>query len=126
MNLATYAQMRAEGRGEQTLAVVDGQTVTYAGLVEGAGRIAAGLRELGIERGDRVAVMMSTRAEFLFAWFGILGVGAIEIPIHDAARGPGITYILETTGARALIVDDEHVEFVAAYIGAIETLQRVI
>ena len=70
--------------------------------------------------------MMATRAEFLFAWFGILGTGAIEVPIHDAARGPGIAYILETTGARALIVDDEHVEYVAPYIAGIETLERVI
>ena len=64
--------------------------------------------------------MMPTRAEFLYAWFGILGAGAIEVPIHDAARGPGIAYILETTGARALIVDEEHVEHVEGYIDSVE------
>ena len=76
-----------------------------------------GCRSSASSRGDRVAVMMPTRAEFLYAWFGILGAGAIEVPIHDAARGPGIAYILETTGARALIVDEEHVEHVAGHIG---------
>ncbi len=126
MNLATFAQQQAQGRGSQTLAVVDGRPVSYAELVDGAARVTGGLRELGIEQGDRVAVMMATRAEFLFAWFGILGSGAIEVPIHDAARGPGIAYILETTGARALIVDDEHVEYAAPYIAGIETLERVI
>ena len=65
--------------------------------------------------------MMPTRAEFLYAWFGILGAGAIEVPIHDAARGPGIAYILETTGARALVVDEEHVDHVAEQIGGVET-----
>ena len=64
--------------------------------------------------------MMPTRAEFLYAWFGILAAGAIEVPIHDAARGPGIAYILETTGARALVVDEEHVEHVADQIGGVE------
>ena len=126
VNLATFAQQQAQGRDSQTLAVVDGRPVSYAELVDGAARVTGGLRELGIEQGDRVAVMMATRAEFLFAWFGILGTGAIEVPIHDAARGPGIAYILETTGARALIVDDEHVEYVAPYIADIETLERVI
>ena len=71
------------------LALVDGESVTYEQLAERAGRFTAGLQELGIGRGDRVAVMMPTRAEFLYAWFGILGAGAIEVPIHDAARGPG-------------------------------------
>ena len=99
--------------------------VTYSGLIEQAARVAGGLRELGIERGDRVAVMMSTRAEFLYAWIGINGVGAIEVPIHDAARGPGIAYILNTTGAKALIVDDEHVDHIADYIGDVETLEHV-
>ena len=31
--------------------------------------------------------MMGNRSEFLYAWFGILKLGAIEVPIHDAARG---------------------------------------
>jgi crotonobetaine/carnitine-CoA ligase len=63
---------------------------------------------------------MATRPEFLHAWFGILGAGAIEVPIHDAARGPGIAYILDTTGARVLFVDEEHVEHVAGHIGSIQ------
>jgi len=126
MNVATFAAHRAQERGGQTLAVVDGRTVTYAELVEHACRATGGLQGLGVQRGDRVAVMMSTRAEFLFAWFGILGAGAIEVPIHDAARGPGIAYILETTGAKLLIVDDEHVDFVAPYIGDIDTLEQVV
>jgi crotonobetaine/carnitine-CoA ligase len=126
MNLATFAHARAQQLGPQVLAVIDGQPLTYAQLDNEAGRIAAGLRGLGVEQGDRVAVMMSTRPEFLSAWFGIVGAGAVEVPIHDAARGPGISYILDTTGARVLFVDDEHVEHIAGYIGSVETLEHVI
>src|SRR3954454_3215909 len=120
MNLATLAQRQAERYGDRLLALVDDEPVTYADLAERSARFAAGLQEMGIGPGDRVAVMMPTRAEFLYAWFGILGAGAIEVPIHDAARGPGIAYILETTGARVLIVDEEHVEHVAGYIDSVE------
>jgi carnitine-CoA ligase len=126
MNLATLAHTQAERYGDRVLAVVDGETVTYAQLAERSARFAAGLRDLGIGQGDRVAVMMPTKAEFLYAWFGILGAGAIEVPIHDAARGPGIAYILETTGARALVVDEEHVEHVAGQIGGVESLEHVV
>src|SRR4051812_49777302 len=120
MNLATLAQRQAERYGSRLLALVNDEPVTYADLAERSARFAAGLQELGIQPGDRVAVMMPTRAEFLYAWFGILAAGAIEVPIHDAARGPGIAYILETTGARVLIVDEEHVEHVADHIGSVE------
>src|SRR5215216_8202423 len=106
MNLATLAQRQAERYGNRVLAFVNDEPVTYADLAEKSARFATGLQALGIQPGDRVAVMMPTRPEFLCAWFGILAAGAIEVPIHDAARGPGISYILETTGARALIVDE--------------------
>jgi carnitine-CoA ligase len=125
-SVPALAVARAWDRGAETLAVVDGQPITYRELADGAGRVTAGLQALGVEPGDRVAVMMATRPEFLLAWFGILGAGAIEVPIHDAARGPGIGYILETTSARFLIVDDEHVAHVAEQVAAVETLERVI
>ena len=126
MNLATLAHSQAERYGSRPLALVNDEPLSYEQLADRAARFTTGLQEMGIARGDRVAVMMPTRPEFLYAWFGILGAGAIEVPIHDAARGPGITYILETTGARALIVDEEHVDHVAGQIGQVECLEQVI
>ena len=126
MNIATLAQTQAERYGARPLALVNDEPVSYEQLADRAARFAAGLQALGIGQGDRVAVMMPTRPEFLYAWFGILGAGAIEVPIHDAARGPGIAYILETTGVRALVVDEEHVEHVAGQIGKVESLENVI
>src|SRR4029079_19021841 len=126
MNLAQLVADQAERYGARQLALVDGEPLSYEQLADRVGRFTTGLQELGIGRGDRVAVMMPTRAEFLYAWFGILGAGAIEVPIHDAARGPGIAYILETTGARALVVDEEHVEHVADQIGGVKSLEHVI
>src|SRR4051795_8765182 len=126
MNLAQLVATQAERYGARQLALVDGEPLSYEQLADRAGRFTSGLQELGIGPGDRVAVMMPTRAEFLYAWFGILGAGAIEVPIHDAARGPGIAYIFETTGARALVVDEEHIDHVAGQIGGVGTLEHVI
>ena len=89
MNLATLVDEHAERYGDRVLAIFDDDTVTYAQSAERAGRVAAGLRDLGVAQGDRVAIMMGNRSEFLYAWFGILKLGAIEVPIHNAARGPG-------------------------------------
>ena len=89
MNLATLVDQHAARYGDRVLAIFDDDTVTYAQLAERAGHVAAGLRDLGVTEGDRVAIMMGNRSEFLYAWFGILKLGAIEVPIHDAARGPG-------------------------------------
>jgi crotonobetaine/carnitine-CoA ligase len=126
MNLAALVDQCGERYGDRVLAVFDDDSVTYAQAAERAGRVAAGLRRLGVEPGDRVAIMMTNRSEFLYAWFGILKLGAIEVPIHDAARGPGISHILNTTGAGVLIVEDTFLGHVSPYLGDSPSVQHVI
>src|SRR5439155_5950583 len=81
---------------------------------------------LGVTEGDRVAIMMTNRSEFLYAWFGILKLAAIEVPIHDAARGPGISHILNTTDAKVLIVEDKFVDHVQPYLGDSPSVQHLV
>ena len=126
MNLATLVDEHAERYGDRVLAIFDDDTVTYAQSAERAGRVAAGLRDLGVAQGDRVAIMMGNRSEFLYAWFGILKLGAIEVPIHDAARGPGISHILNTTEARVVIVEDVFLEHVLPWLGDAPTVEHVV
>ena len=126
MNVARFVEQQAEKYGDRPLAVLEDGRLSYTELGAGSGAVTAGLLELGVQRGDRVALMMATRREFLTGWFGVLGAGAIEVPIHDAARGPGIVHILETTAARLLIVDEDNVEHIAGQIAGLEALELVI
>src|SRR6476469_4357817 len=126
MNLATLVDESATRFGDRVLAIVDDATVTYAQTAERAAHVAAGLRDLGVNEGDRVAVMMTNRSQFLYAWFGILKLAAIEVPIHDAARGPGISHILNTTGAKVLIVEDTFLDFVQPYLGDSPTVEHLV
>jgi crotonobetaine/carnitine-CoA ligase len=126
MNLATLVDDKAAQFGERVLAVFDDDTVTYAQTAERAGHVAAGLKDLGVTAGERVAVMMGNRSEFLYAWFGILKLAAIEVPIHDAARGPGISHILNTTEARVLIVEDVFLEHVLPWLGDSPSVEHVV
>ena len=70
--------------------------------------------------------MMGNRSEFLYAWFGILKLGAIEVPIHDAARGPGISHILNTTEARVVIVEDVFLGHVLPWLGDSPSVEHVV
>jgi crotonobetaine/carnitine-CoA ligase len=126
MNLASLVDEHATRYGDRVLAVFDDDTVTYAQAPDRAGHFAAGLRDLGVGQGDRVAIMMANRSEFLYAWFGILKLAAIEVPIHDAARGPGISHILNTTGAKVLIVEDTFVGHVQPYLGDSPSVEHVV
>lgn len=126
MNLVTLVDQKAAEFGDRMLAIFDDDTVTYSQVAERAGHLSAGLRDLGVAEGERVAIMMGNRSDFLYAWFGILKLGAIEVPIHDAARGPGITHILNTTEARVLIVEDVFLEHVLPWLGDSPSIEHVV
>jgi crotonobetaine/carnitine-CoA ligase len=126
MNLAALVDEHAAQYGDRVLAVFDDDTVTYVQVAERAGHVAAGLRDLGVDAGDRVAIMMTNRSEFLYAWFGILKLAAIEVPIHDAARGPGIAHILNTTGAKVVIVEDTFLGHVQPYLGDSPSVEHLV
>ncbi len=67
-----------------------------------------GLSELGIEPGNRVAILSENRLEWAIADLAILSIGAINVPIYISLPPPQIRYLLEDSGARAIIVSNEN------------------
>ncbi len=63
-----------------------GETITYAGLKEGAESIASGLLERGLQPGQSVAIMLPTGREYFFSFFGVLLAGGVPVPIYPPAR----------------------------------------
>jgi long-chain acyl-CoA synthetase len=76
----------------------------YAGRVA---RTAHGLRELGVEPGDRVAIHAENRPEWLVADLAIQGIGAISVGIYPTSPAAEVSYLLAHSGAVVLIAEDE-------------------
>lgn len=68
--------------------------------------LACGLVRLGLEPGDRVAILASTRAEW--AWFDLATMlaGGVTVPIFPTEAAPGVEHILVDSGARVVLVED--------------------
>lgn len=64
---------------------------------------AAGLAAMGVAKGDRVALLVGNRAEFVVALYAVARLGAIAVPMSTREQAPGIAYILNHSGARLLI-----------------------
>jgi acyl-CoA synthetase (AMP-forming)/AMP-acid ligase II len=89
-------------------AVVTGELrLTYCELGEIVERTAAGLRQLGVERNDRMGVLLGNRAEYIVAVLAALRVGAIAVPIGTRLVADEIRYVLRHCGAALLIYDSE-------------------
>ena len=68
--------------------------------------MAAALSERGIRAGDRVAIMMTNRPEFLETMFAANALGAIVVPVNFRLAPDEIAYILTDSGASLLVVEE--------------------
>lgn len=78
---------------------------TFAGLEQATNRVAAALVSAGLEPGDRISAYGRNSDAYMLLWLASTRVGLIHVPINYALTGRELTYIVEQSGARALIVD---------------------
>lgn len=99
---------RAVARRPQAEALISAKArITYGELNGHVERVAAGLHRLGVVAGERVGVLLGNRPEFVMAVLAALRLGAIAVPIGTRLASAEIRYILEHSGARVAIYDDE-------------------
>jgi long-chain acyl-CoA synthetase len=79
---------------------------TYREVGEIVRRLALGLMELGIEKGDKVSILANTRPEWTYFDFAALSVGAVVVPIYQTNSPDECQYVIENSDAKAVIVED--------------------
>jgi 2-furoate---CoA ligase len=105
VNLALSLLYTAE-RTPDAEALVSARTrLTYAELREGAARIARGLEARGVERGDRVACVLTNEPETVELYWGCQWLGACIVPLSHRASEADLDYCVQDSGA-ALVVRD--------------------
>ena len=87
--------------------VFEGERWTFSEWQDQANRIAKGLMSLGIGSGDRVALWMTNRPEWLFALFGIAKTGACVVPLNTRYRAADIGYALAQSESAVLLTISE-------------------
>jgi fatty-acyl-CoA synthase len=95
---------------DKAITLFEGETTTYSEMAERSARLAGGLRERGLGRDDVVAILSYNCPEFLETVFAANHLGAIAMPINWRLAAPEVRYILEHSGARALVCDEALVD----------------
>ena len=84
----------------------EGRSVTWSQLHQRVTAIAVAMARRGVAAGDRVAIMMTNRPEFLETVFAANALGAIAVPINFRLAPAEIAYILTDCGATLLVVEE--------------------
>jgi crotonobetaine/carnitine-CoA ligase len=105
---------------------VGGVELTAATVAGTAFRLANALADLGVQRGDRVAILIENSAEATLAWWGVVTAGAIAVPINTAYKGEYLRHQLGDSGSRVLIVEADLVDRAVAIVASVEGLDHVV
>jgi long-chain acyl-CoA synthetase len=83
------------------------QTISHAELVDRVRHLSAGLHQLGVGAGDRVAIFSESRPEWTMVDLATLGVGAALVPVYPTVTAEQAAYILRDSGARIVVVSGQ-------------------
>jgi len=82
------------------------QEIAWGDFVDHIYAMAAGFWDAGIRTGERVALMMGNCPEFLYTYYAIVFMGVGAVPLNIAQRGDALAYILNDSGASAIVIDE--------------------
>ncbi|WP_020678311.1 benzoate-CoA ligase family protein [Geopsychrobacter electrodiphilus] len=110
-----------EGRGDKiAIRTNQGDEVSYRLLSENVNRCGNLLLDLGLERGDRVLLIMKDCAEFFYVFWGAIKAGLVPVPINTLLRAKDYAYILADSGCKVLIFSTEYTAAVKETLALLE------
>jgi acyl-CoA synthetase (AMP-forming)/AMP-acid ligase II len=86
--------------GAEAVVELGGERINYRELWDRAARAAGGLKSLGVQRGDRVAIQLGNGLDWCVAFWGIQLAGAIAVPVNTRFAEPEVEYVLNDSGSR--------------------------
>lgn len=82
------------------------ETYTWQEVLANVNRAANGLLDLGVRPGERVAIMMGNRPEFLWIHLGIVFIGALSVPVNISQRGNTLRHILSDSDSVVIVFEE--------------------
>lgn len=116
----------ARRSGDSPAVTFKDRSASYAELSEAAERFGSGLRALGLEPSDRIAICLDKRIETVTAMLGSSVAGAVFVPVNPLLRPPQVGHILRDCGVRVVVTSAERLDLLRDELGACESVEHVI
>ncbi len=100
---------------------------SFSEVEETVRKLALGLVELGVAKGDKVSILANTRPEWTYFDFAALSIGATVVPIYQTNSPEECQYVLENSDSKVVVVeDDEQLEKIRAVRDQLPLLEQVV
>lgn len=114
LNLARQAESRPDARAT----VYYGAELSYAGLYDQVSRLAGALQGLGVTAGDRIAVQMQNSPQYIIAYYAILALRGVVVPLNPMYRADEVAAIMGDAGAGLALIAEDMLDRYTDWAGA--------
>lgn len=117
---------KANTIGDRTFVQTRKTKATYADMNSMANRFANGFLSLRLKPGDHVALLLDNSLEHYYCWFGVAKAGLVDVPINTAYKGNILSYIINNSEAKVLVVDQHYLERVLFIQNELPRLEYIV
>jgi carnitine-CoA ligase len=96
--------------GDRPFLDILGDTCTFADVDRESERLACGLRELGVKKGQTVVTILDNNLDAVYHWFAINKLGAISVPVNTAYKGEFLRHQVADAGARVIVAETDYAQ----------------
>ncbi|MPZ00084.1 MAG: AMP-binding protein [Actinophytocola sp.] len=126
VHLGALSEEALDRNGDHESLIFEGRSWRSAELLDRARRVAGGLREIGVQPGDRVVVMMANCPEVPVVYNAIWRAGAIVTPVVFLLTAPELRHVLVDSGAKAVVTTGDFVPKVVEAAGELDVAPRLV
>ena len=126
MNLKQTLEDTAREMPRKEAIVFGAQRITYGELDRASNKVASALGELGMEKGDHVAILMSHSPEWVINYFGVIKGGGVAVLLNPALKAPELNSLLRDSDSEILLTEKEFSPVVSPILAHIPCLRRAL
>ena len=126
MNTTDFLSIATSICPDRAAIVFEGKRYTFSQLTDRVNRLANAFLKLGVQKGDRVALLQVNCNQCVEAYFAVAKMGAIYVPLNFRAKGDELTYILNSSESSTLLIGDRYIDLVNAIRPKLTSVQHFI
>jgi len=126
MNLVSQVRHQVTLQPKKTAYYFQGKDVSYEEFEQIVGQFAQGLQDLGIQKGDHVALLLGNIPQYLISLYAVMRIGATAIPVNPTYTQEEISYIVKNGDVKAIIALDILLPLVEAGVKLFPTVASYI
>ncbi len=126
MNTAEFLSISTAICPDKVAIIFEGKRYTFSQLNERVNRVGNALLKLGVQKGDRVAMLQVNTNQCVETYFAAARIGAIYVPLNFRARGNELTYMLNSCEANTLFIGERYTDLVNSIKPELASVKNIV